>query len=221
MTNQTPATPAPAATPGTGTPGQSPTPPAPIPGQGEANVTISAEEYRNLKRDQGRLTSFQKRSQFARPTPRTEDFSGENPDIVEELRKSREQATQAQRDAFKANVILGVRNILDKPEYAGLPKSTKALILQNPAALSEANNVDEALMDIEDFVRENAFDNSQPNKGVPGQPAPTHEVPPVHNAAAQVPTAPADLEDTSKLSGPARSRAVLRNALKKASGGAK
>lgn len=225
MLNQTPATPAPqAANPGTSVPGQSPasTTPASVPGaqggQPGATVTITAEELRVYQRDQARLKSFQQRAQFNKPAPAATNFEGADPDVVEVLRKTQEELSETKRTALRAQVGTGVRDILAKTEYQKLPESTRALILKNPSALSNADNVEEALLDIEDFVREESAKISVPNLSQPENKS-GHEIPPVINAAAPAPTGAAEMEDTSKMTGPSRSRATLRNILKKAKGG--
>jgi hypothetical protein len=225
MSEQTPATPAQAATPGTSAPGQSPASTTPAPASGAqggsgATVTITAEELRTLQRDQARLQSFQKRAQFNNNRPsQTANFEGADPDIVETLRQTQEKLSEVERKALRAEVGAGVRDILSKPEYQALPESTKALILKNPSALSNADNVDEALLDIEDFVREESAKMKAPNSGQPAGTKPAHEIPPVINAAAPAPAGADELEDISKLSGPSRSRATIRNLVKKAKGG--
>ena len=202
------------------------------PGQGGApdeKVTISLKEYRELQRDHGRVLSFDKRKQFnssrnnAPGSQPANNGSGENndPEIVEQLRVSEERAETAERESMQLKVKDGVRAILAKPEFANLPESTKNLILKNPAMLSEANSVDEALLDIEDYIRETASTISTPNQNQSGQGSgrrstpPGHEVPPTVSAGAAAPANAEGLEDTSNLTGVARSRAVLRNAAKK------
>ena len=119
--------------------------------------------------------------------------------------------------------------ILNKEEYKDLPKSTSDLILKNPAALSNAETLDEALLDIEDFIREQTIEiqdkskNLQtiPGEGQPGQQPknlPGHETPPATTAGAPAPAEPNSLEDINSLSGPARSRAILRNSIRKKEG---
>lgn len=87
--------------------------------------------------------------------------------------------------------------------------------------LSDADNVEEALLDIEDFVREEVAmilkpDNSGGQGGTGSQPnQPTgHEAPPVITPGQSAPVDARNLEDVSKLTGPARSRAILRNSMK-------
>ena len=204
-------------------------------GQGgapEEKVTISLKEFRDLQRDHARVLSFDKRRGFnaSRNNPAPQPGNGasggqDDPEIVEQLRVTQERADAAERRAMQSEVRDGVRTILGKPEYANLPSSTKELILKNPSMLSEADSVEEALLDIEDFVREQAAavvtPNSQPNSGQGGSSQanpPGHEAPPVVSAGAPAPVNAENLEDVSNLRGPARSQAILRNSIKKARG---
>ena len=233
MTTSNPATPAQAANPGgneqgAGTPpANSSTPPQEgAQGNQQGAVTISAEEYRILTRDHARQQAFEKRKGFTRSrnnpsTPPATGAAGDDPELVEALHREQDARIEAERKALKAEVSVGVGSILAKSEYAKLPQSTKNLILKNPHMLSEADNVEDALLDIEDFVREEvaglsapgnsgnqAGGNSQPNQPV------GHETPPTVGAGNPAPVNSGVLEDTSKLTGVARSRAILRNALK-------
>ena len=227
MNNPNPATPAPAATPGSNEPIQ-PTPPAATPpatpgsgGQPEGKVTISTEEFAQLQRDRARLQSFQKRATFVKkPAP------GTNPNLdpadpanqrIAELESERDEANQR---ALQADVRGRVRDILDKEAYKALPKSTRDLILKNPSALSEADNAEEALLDVEDFVREQCAGLTLPNNPAPGAPGnpPGHETPKTVNPGSPAPAITAGLEDVSNLRGVALSRAVLRNKIKQSRG---
>lgn len=193
-------------------------------GQQDGKVTITAEEYRNLQRDHARVLSFEKRKEFhrSRNNPPAQPANGEgegDPELLDRIQKEQEARIEADTRAMKAEVTLKVRDLLDKEEFKALPQSTRALILKNPAMLSDADNADEAMLDIEDFIREQVTAlppaNSQPV--VPGgsQP-PGHETPNRVGSGAPVATDTGGLEDVSKLTGPARSRAALRNAIKKA-----
>lgn len=239
MSQNNPATPAQAATPGSGEqqvpPNSSAAPQTPPAGgqggQPEEKVTIPLKEYRDLQRDHARVLSFDKRKQFSssRNNPASNNQPGNgaegnnDPELVEQVRVNQERADTAEKRALQAEVKSGVRDILAKPEYANLPESTKNLILKNPAMLSEADNVEEALLDIEDFVRENipAGTQNQNQSGQGGASRPTppgHEAPPTVTTGAPAPVNAEGLEDVSKLTGVARSRAVLRNSMKKARG---
>lgn len=194
-------------------------------GQPEGTVTISAEEYRALQRDKARVLSFDKRKEFLKKNPRPATNEAGDPQVNEELQKRDEIIQQQNAELHREKVSNQVRNILAKPEYQALPESTRALILKNPAMLSDADNVEEALLDIEDFVREQVAGLKAPvNQQNGGQGAPRnanpagHEAPPVVNNGAPAPSPAAGLEDVSNLRGAARSRAVLRNSLRKAKG---
>lgn len=236
MENQKPATPAQAANPGNVSQGAgipSPvTPPVTTPGSGgqaEGTVTISTKEFAELQRAKARSLSFDKRAEFRKRNPitsRTANGEGSqgDPELVEQVRQEQEARADSDRRAYRAEVTLKVRDLLDKEEFKNLPASTRALIIKNPAMLSEADNVEEALLDIEDFVREQVAGLSIPAVQNPGQDGgraanPTsHETPPAISAGAPMPPSAIEEEDISKLSGVARSRAVLRNAMKKKRG---
>lgn len=229
MENQNPVTPPQGATPGNVAQNgnQLPvTPPTP-PGSGEnqeGKVTITTKEYRDLQRAKARTLSFDKRTSLRNRTeyqPANPDGSND-PAIVEQLNQAQIGRQEAERRALQAEVRGKVRDLLEKEEFKALPKSTKDLILKNPAMLTEADNLEEALLDIEDFVREKVLEIDVPaNNNQPGQPAQQpkgHEAPPVINSGSPAPADAAGLEDVSKLSGPARSQAAIRNAIKKAKG---
>lgn len=233
MITLNPANPAQAANPGSGTPGAG-TPPAASPasttgdpGNQQGAVTIPAEEYRNLKRHEARSLAFDRRKGFvmsrSNPQIKSQVLNDENadPEIVEQLRIAQDGRIEAERKVLKAEVTNKVQELLNRDEFKTLPVSTKALILKNPHMLSEADNVDEALLDIEDFVREQVIAESallktDINKGGPNPPG--HETPPNVNAAIPAPQNAEGLIDISKLTGAARSRAVLANEMKKKSG---
>lgn len=238
MENQKPATPPQGATPGNDPQGSGiPSPASPAatkPGdqgtQAEGTVTISTKEFAELQRAKARSLSFERRAEFRKknpPTPRTMNGAGsDDPEILEQLQKEQEARAESELRAYRAEVTLKVRDLLDKEEFKNLPASTRALILRNPHMLSEADNVEEALLDIEDFVRDQVAGLTPPQSSPQNQtgqggsrtaiPA-GHETPPMSAGAPTPPTA-VEEEDVSKLTGVARSRAVLRNAMKKARG---
>lgn len=236
MENPKPATPAQAATPGNvpqgpATPSAA-TPPVTTPGSGaqpEGTVTISTKEFAELQRAKARSLAFDRRADFQKrnpPTTRAPHGEGsDDPEVVEQLRLSQEKEAESDRRAYRAEVMLKVRDLLDKEEFKALPASTRALILKNPHMLSEADNVEEALLDIEEFVRDQVVGLAIPPvvqiPGPGGGRAATpagHETPPVVSAGAPTPPTAVEEEDISKLTGMARSRAILRNLVKKARG---
>lgn len=230
MENPNPATPAQAAIPGNGEqvkPNSSVAPTSPaIPATGgqpdEEKVTIPLKEFRVLQRDHARVLSFEKRKDFAaRQNTNTQSANngGGDPELVKALAQKDLDLQQANARTLRAEVKAGIESILNKPEYSNLPSIAKELIRKNPAMLSEADNVEEALLDIEDFVREESAKISNPPGGqVPSRGPVGHETPPAVTAGAPAPSAASSLEDVSNLTGPARSRAILRNNLKQARG---
>lgn len=237
MNNPNPATPAQAATPGNGepvVPNPSAQPGSPEQGnqghESEGKVTIDLKEYRDLQRAKARTLSFDKRKELRNSNP-GQAANGQpevqgDPALVAENNRLRTENEVAAKRVMQAEVRAGVQQILSKPEFAGLPESTKDLILKNPSMLSTADTVEEALLDIEDYVREHApagggTNGAQQQSGDGGsrQAAPAgHEIPPSVSGGAPAPTNPEGLEDTANLRGSARSTAILRNSLKKQRG---
>lgn len=232
MININSATPSKEATPGVSGQGQaSQAQPSPAQGQGgqlESNVTITAKEYAELQRNQARLQAFQKRAQFtSKNSSLFAPSDTDDPEIVEALRKEQTAHQNAIKELRSEQIKNGVRGLLDKEEYKLLPKVVKDLILKNPALLSKAETVDEALLDIEEFINTQMIEHKinqppQPSdntqKGGQGQPQnPSgHETPPIVNAANPAPVNVDALEDINKLEGQSKSRAILRNVLRKA-----
>lgn len=225
MNTQNPATPVvPAGTPAT--PGSDAgvitTPPTTTnPVVPEGKVTISTKEFAQLSRDAARGRSAQKRSQLnaGKGLPGTIDTG--NPDVNQVVKEAQDRAAEAERKALQLQVKDRVRDLLDKEEFKNLPKSTRELIMKNPASLSEAEDLEEALLDIEDFVRDQVIplDLNLPGSTTPPVTTPPGvTTPPVTNNGTPAPAKAVELEDLSKLTGSARSTAAIRNSMKKARG---
>jgi len=225
---ENPATPAPAAAPGNDA-NVITTPSAPVTPASEGKVTIDLKEYRDLQRAKARTLSFERRAEISKgkqaPGQPANGSGIDDAEIAEQIRAAEAGRTAAERKAMQLEVRGKVRDLLDKEEFKVLPKSTRDLILEKPHMLSEADNAEEALLDIEDFVRLKITEigSSQPGGtgqgGVGSRPAnpPAHETPPV-GGGDPAPTKPDGLEDTSKLKGSEKTRAILRNQLKTAKG---
>lgn len=228
MNIQTPATPAPAATPGSSSQNSNPapvTPPASTSGasgndQG-GKVTITTKEFAQLSRDAARGRSAQRRGEIRHVPP----ADGSTPDVNLEIQEANKRADDSEKRALQIEVKDKVRDLLEKPEFEKIPKSTKAVILANPASLSKADNLEEALLDIEDFVRDQVLTlelGLTDNRGGATPPAnnnpPGHATPPASGAGAPANAGAAGLEDLTKLTGAARSQAAIRNAIKTARG---
>ena len=88
--------------------------------------------------------------------------------------------------------------------------------------MSDADNVEEILLDIEDFVREEVGKlsaTSQPLNSGEGKNEPVgHETPPAIQSGIPAPAPAQNLEETENLHGTDLSRAVLRNSIKKMRG---
>lgn len=235
METPNPATPAKAATPGNGQPEKTQPSSSFAPatqngtqGNAEGKVTISTKEYADLQRAKARSLSFDRRSQFnsSRNNPSTRPASGvaATPE-AEAVASAEDRAVQAERRALQSEVRDNVRDILAKAEYQNIPASTRDLILKNPQMLSNADNLEEALLDIEDFLIEESGKieaggdnitvvNKGPEAAARHGATTSHEVPATSASGAATPSG-SDLEDTSNLTGSARSRAILRNSMKK------
>src|SRR3990167_4267662 len=123
--------------------------------QPDEKISISSAELAQLRRDAARSKSIQRRfDALLKNNSGLPEGVDPNDPLALELHKERQGRVQAEQKALKLEVVTKVREILDRPEYNSLPKSTKDLILKNPSALSDADNADEALLDIEDFVQE-------------------------------------------------------------------
>lgn len=242
MSTENPATPAQAATPGSDSQNgnQPPVTPSPAPTNGnqgnqnnsnqEGVVTIPLKEYRDLQRNDARAKSFDKRIQLQRQRPGSQAANpddGNDPELVQKYNEAETARQAAERRALQAEIRGRVRDVLDKEEFKALPKSTRELILKNPGMLTEAETLEEAILDIEDFVRDqvisldtapqssNPQQSAQPQR--PEQPA-GHDAPPSVSSGAPASGDASGMEDTSKLSGPSRSQATLRNLFRKSGG---
>jgi len=198
---------------------------APAPAATEAQVTISSKEHSDFLRDQARLKSIQKRNALARKNQPLTNTEGDQDDpVVQELAQTKTELAASNRRILQAEVKGEIGAILAKSEYAAIPESTKALILKNPASLSQADNLEEALIDIEEFLGEqaaNAVAVPAITDGPPaGSPSPAetpagHETPPKVEGGAAAPTDGSAIEDVTNLTGEARSSALIRNAVRK------
>lgn len=231
MENKNSATPAQAAAPEKNEQGQ-PNPFAGTPpqqgnqgNQQEGQVTISAKEYAELNRNKARLQAFQKRAQFT-PKKSASDTSSEegtDPELVEELRKAREENQKIAADLRIRDIKDKTKELLDNPKFQNIPKIAKDLILKNPVSLSVAESVDEVMIDVEEFIETQMADlktqpaqQSQNQADRSSQPNPTgHETPLIINAANPAPVNVAAEEDVTNLTGSNKSRAILRNLLKR------
>lgn len=224
MENKNPATPPQGATPGAdqnnNQPAVTTTPPGPGDNQ-EGKVTLTMKEFAALNRDASRFRSTVKRGNLTKNRNSSNDNFNDNPDAQHAIEEANSKIADAEKRALQAEVKIQVRDLLDKDEFKNIPKSTKDLILKNPASLSDADNLDEALLDIEDFLHDQVLNNlDTPNPANPNPAQKTnqptgHETPPAVNAGSNANAGEAEFEDVSKLSGPARSQAMIRNAMRK------
>lgn len=176
----------------------------------EGQVVISTKEFAQLQRDRARLLAFEKRKElyFKKNNPsksqELDNLDGVDEVIKEEIVKAKSKASELEKELFKERLINKTRDILTKPEYSILPESTRNLILKNPALLTNSEDVEEAILDVEDFIREESAKIIPPSTELI-----KHETPPKINSGAPT-TNLSPEEDFNKLSGPDRSRAILR-----------
>lgn len=220
MENKNPATPPSGATPGSEA--KVITPPSattPVP---EGKVTISTDEFAKLTRDAARGRSAQRRNDLASKGNRVSEIEGASDDVNKAIREANKKVEDAEKRTLQLEVTNKVRDLLAKPEYAKIPQSTRDLILKNPAVISQAESLDEALLDVEDYLIDTVgkIDLGMGGTAVKkdGDPTPNGVVTPPASPGGPTKTDPITLEDTSKMKGPARSTATIRNLIKKAGG---
>lgn len=196
------------------TPPSTVTPPAV--NDSEGKVTISTKEFAQLSRDAARGRSAQRRVDLTKGRPASPAINaGGDPDAQAAIDEANRRADKAESDAQKAEVRSKVRDVLDKPEFSKIPASTRDLILRNPGVVTEAEDVEVALLDIEDYLRDTAS-KIDVSGIVPAAPkdAPGRETPPVITPGAPAPSGAIEAQDPSKLHGHAKTQAIIRNKLK-------
>jgi hypothetical protein len=190
-------------------------------GKSEGSVTISNEEYAQLQRNTARLKGYQKRQMPVKATRRPAGTKQSDSEYEDEPNEEYQQAIarnqELERQLFERDVREKTRELLSQDEFKSLPESTRKLILRNPASLSESVSIEEMMMDIEDFVREETAALIKPEKPVSDSPT-GHETPQAVNAGNPAISEAEQLEDVSGLTGTSRSKAVFRNILKKSRG---
>lgn len=235
MDNKTPATPATAATPGNNQGQPVPQPSGTVPpvatqtgaggqaGNQDGKVLVDANEYRKLQRDAARTAGLQRRVDLFMKNPPQNTAGGQvtgDEDADKLIASANARAEAAERRSMQLEVTNRVKDLVNSARFKDVPESTKRLILKNPSALSDAQTLDEAILDIEDFLENEILSIGQSHPVTPqgqgGDPA-GHETPPRPGSGApSTIEADGDLVETEGLTGPERSRAVLRNIIKKA-----
>lgn len=222
MEIKNPATPPSGATPGSNekviTPPSTTTPPSSNGEQPEGKVTLTLKEFSALNRDAARFRSNVKRGEINNRKNNSIDNPTGDPAVDQVVREANERAEKAEKLALQTQVQTQVKNLLENDKYKNIPKSTKELILKNPHLLSQADNLEEALLDIEDFLIENVLPIETVTTTTPevkGDDPKGHETPPTPGSGGPAPTSGTDFEDTSKLSGPAKSQAMIRNKMRR------
>jgi hypothetical protein len=130
------------------------------------------------------------------------------------------QTTQTERDsaiqrAFEAELKVNVRDIFDKEDFKNVPPSVKKMILKNPSAYTDSRDAVEAAEDIENYLYDEIIPDLTPGAGIPvPEVKPVGEVPPVVNQGTPAPVQAGVVEDTRNLTGPARSRGMIRNIIR-------
>lgn len=226
MQEQRPATPAPAANPGNDTSVITP-PSSAAPNAGndsEGKVTISVKEFAQLQRDAARVRSAEKRESIQKRNANPGNLPDNlTPDATDLINREKARADEAERKAMQAEVKNKVRDILDKDEFKNIPRSTKDLILRNPGSVTDAEDPEVALLDVEDYLRDVAgkIDVSHlppapngANSVQKPQDAPNRETPPVITPGSPAPAGSSAAEDTTNLRGAAKTQAMVRNKLR-------
>lgn len=219
-----PATPAQAATPGAqeqnGNGQPAPSNPAPqgaggVPTNQDGKVTIDLKEYRNLQRQDARAKAYEKRF-GPKGRPSSQAASGDQGATVDDqVIAERARAEEAERRALQSEVKVELIGLVNREEYKSIPQSTKDLLLKNPGAITTADTLEDALFDVEEWLNDQASKNPAPTQVVlPGTQPPKHETPPVVSNGAPAPAGADQIEDVSKLHGPAKTQAMIRNAIK-------
>lgn len=221
--NNQPATPAQAATPGAqeqnGNGQPAPQNPAPQGAGGGTNnqdgkVTLDQKEYRNLLRQDARAKAYEKRFGPKGRSPSQAAAGGEGVTVDDQVLAERTRAEQAERRALQSEVKLEIKDIVSREEYKNIPRSTIDLLLKNPGAITEAETLEDALFDVEEWLNDQASKNPAPTQNAQVPQPPKHETPPVVSGGAPAPAGADQLEDVSKLHGPAKTQAMIRNAIK-------
>lgn len=216
MENVNPATPAQAAPPANVQPGQAPNPSNPPvnPGAPEGKVYVDVNELAQLRRDAARTKSLQRRADLAKSQPEALNIDPNDP-VAVELAQLRRENAEKDRAIREVRLSREVSELFNKPVYKDLPESTKKVILRNPSSLSNADNVEEAIIDIEEFIQAELAPLT-PKVEAPAPKGPSGvETPPAPGGGAPAPANSEVLEDLSKLPPSERAIAALRNAAKK------
>lgn len=232
MTTENPATPSDnkETTPGNSPASDGQRPSADSNDKSEGTVTITAKEFAQLQRNSARLKGLQKRQvpMFTKrqPAGTKQSDSGYGDEPSEEYQQAVSRSQELERQLFERDVKDRARELLEQDEFKSLPESTRKLILRNPASLSDSDSVEEMMLDIEDFIREETAALTKPD-GIQTDTKPEaaktyspegHDTPQNVTAGNPATGEAEQLEDTSRLSGTARSRAVFRNIMKKSRG---
>lgn len=151
------------------------------------------------------------------------EIDGAPEDVNAKIREANQRVADAEKRALQMEVKGKVSDLLAKPEFQKIPQSTRELILRNPAVISQASTLDEALLDIEDYLNDTVGKIDLGMGGTTvvkrdGDATPAGVVTPPAIPGGPTKSDPVGLEDTSKLRGPARSVASIRNVLKKSQG---
>lgn len=192
--------------------------------QNPDKIEISTEELNALKRDAGRWRAGKdsKSRSRDRSRDRNNDESGSNGDDnpLDEQIKLRDQQIEELR--VTNNVLLvkeNVRDILSSDEYSDIPNAIKQAVLKNPRGFfrEDSKTVEHYIEDIRDYL-DDVIDNIGDYKPASATPAPAKEPErPTPPASASGPSSPGanGKEDLTGKHGSERSRAVLRNILKR------
>lgn len=176
-------------------------------GQGEklGDVSLNKDEYVQLLRDQARLRSLQKRSSTKKSV---ESDDGSDP----ELRKERSRAVELERQLALRDMRDGAREMLSDSRFSNIPESTRKLLMKAPHSLSQSDDVEGVLSDLEDYLLEESAALKAEEKARAGKNT-SGPAPEVQAGTRQIDVM-GEVEDVSKLTGTSRSVAVLRNLIR-------
>lgn len=220
----------PGANPGENT-GQPGTPPEGNNGGQEENPTpedlkveISEKELNDLKTKAGRWDKRHERkgsSQRKRSWEKDGEGDGDGSGESSEVRKAREEAEAAKNEAFGLRLKGKVDEVLSSDDYKDLSDGVKRLIKRNPSAYIDARSlesrdVEDAIMDIQDFL-DGEMEHLVDRKVTGTQTPATPETPPTPPASGSRPTntPSGDEESLDGKTGQARSTTALKNLLKR------
>jgi len=207
-------------------------------GNGGEQVTVSLDEFNNLKRDAGRWTKRHDHGRDRRFTRKKQESrqtipDDADPDLANAIKERDTKLSQLQSENLQLRVKDQVRGLLDDDAYKELPVAVKKAVARNPLGFANPNSqeLEDILADIEDYLitetptvpSSNNQGNAQPPQNNAGQPAQAGQqnnasnvdnIPPVNNSGPS-PQSSAKEVDVAGLKGSRRSTKILKGIFKK------